>query len=80
MNYVSESVYEKMGLFLVAMELIYVTAFRWLNELDKRSLLSKNLDMVCNVRMALRLDPETGMITIRGYGQDSRVISLRLAS
>ena len=80
MNYVSENVYEKMGLFLVAMELIYVTAFRWLNELDKRSLLSKNLDMVCNVRMALRLDPETGMITIRGYGQDSRVISLRLAS
>ena len=36
--------------------------------------------MVCNVRMALRLDPETGMIAIRGYGQDSRVISLRLAS
>lgn len=55
-----------------------VEHFRWLNELDKRSLLSKNLDMVCNVRMALRLDPETGMIAIRGYGQDSRVISLRL--
>ena len=36
--------------------------------------------MVCNVRMALRLDPDTGMITIRGYGHDSRVISLRLAS
>ena len=36
--------------------------------------------MVCNVRMALRLDPETGMITIRGYGDDSKVISLRLVS
>merc|ERR1719195_1631162 len=57
-----------------------VEHFRWLNELDKRSLLSKNLDMVCNVRMALRLDPETGMITIRGYGDDSKVISLRLVS
>jgi len=55
-----------------------VEEFRWLSELDKRSLLSKNLDMVCNVRMALRLDPDTGMITIRGYGHDSRVISLRL--
>ena len=54
--------------------------FRCLNELDKRSLLSKNLDMVCNVRMALRLDPDTGMITIRGRSDDSRVISLRLAS
>ena len=57
-----------------------MSLFRWLNELDKRALLSKNLDMVCNVRMALRLDPDTGMITIRGYGPDSRVISLRLAS
>ena len=27
MNYVSENVYEKMGLFLVAMELIYVTVY-----------------------------------------------------
>ena len=57
-----------------------MSLFRWLNELDKRALLSKNLDMVCNVRMALRLDPDTGMITIRGYGDDSKVISLRLAS
>jgi len=55
-----------------------VDHFRCLNELDKRSLLSKNLDMVCNVRMALRLDPDTGMITIRGRSDDSRVISLRL--
>jgi hypothetical protein len=39
---------------------------RLLNEPDKRCLLGKNLDMICNVRMALRLDPTTGLISVRG--------------
>ncbi len=34
--------------------------------------------MICNVRMALRLNPSTGMISIRGLGDDKRTFHLRL--